>query len=75
MSFTKQPNGTCEIGVTLIESVNFKSQCDVISKANSIHKEKDLYPAIVAYIKCIVLHITELDHTSKLNYYSTYRFL
>ena len=75
MSFTRQLNGTCGIGVTLIESVNFKSQGDVITKASAIHKEKDLYPAIVAYIKCIVLHITELDHTSKLNNYSTYRFL
>ena len=40
MSFTMQPNGAGGIGVTIIESVNFKSQGNVVTKANAIHKEK-----------------------------------
>ena len=37
--FTRQPNGTCGIGVTSIELVNFKARGNVITKANAIRKE------------------------------------
>ena len=39
MLFTRQPNGTSGIRVTLIKSINFIARGKVTTKANAIYKE------------------------------------